>query len=84
MHKEFAGSGVLGGFWGGGVSGEILYVDALCGPCIKKGSVCFVYSWSFLLTVELLCLQSVEVLIRSISHCKQRSLNGKEKNLNCK
>ena len=32
--------------------------------CISSGGSFFTYSWSFLLTVKLLCLQSLKALIR--------------------
>ena len=43
-----------------------------------RGEAFFTYSWSFLLTVELLCLQSVRVLLSSTHpHCKQTCSNCK-------
>ena len=61
--------------WGLQIYNPHVIVDAQ-----ENGGKFFTYSWSFfLLTVELLCLQSAEVLIRSTFPllCKQESSNCK-------
>ena len=48
---------------------------------LEKGEVFFTYRWSFLLIVELLDLQSVEVLLRHTFPPQAKKLNCKQKKL---
>ena len=43
----------------------------------KRGEAFLPTGGAFLLTVKLLCLQSLKALLRRTSHCKQKSSNCK-------
>ena len=53
-------------------------------PHIATGEACLLAAGAFLPTVELLCLQSIEVLLRHTFPLEAKKLNCKQESLNCK